>query len=337
MRLQRFVFFQTLFCTMTAALRYDPEYLAIVSGFPPQERPDTFTNVFELRNFTEAALYNSIRILPTPANITETKIEYKSLDNATINLHRFSSKETAEASEPRPAVVFAHGGGGISCSVDVYAPQIARYVADTGITFFAVDYRLAPEHPAPTAAEDVFAGLSYVSSHAAELNIDTKRIAIMGDSAGGGVAAGVALMARDESLSPPLAKQILVDPMLDDRTKLPDASPLEQFLIWKRGDNKLAWAALLGGDAGKEDADVSIYAAPGRAKDLRDLPSTYIEVGGLDLFRAEDLSYASRIADEDIEVELHLWPGLPHVFEMASEATIVTKALDARIRALKSF
>ncbi|KAM5354555.1 hypothetical protein ACJ41O_001202 [Fusarium nematophilum] len=256
---------------MAVALRYDPEYLAAVSAFPQQERPDTFEDVFELRNFTEAALYSSIRVLPTPANITETKIKYKSLDNATVNIHRFASKGMTEASEPGPAVVFAHGGGAISCSVDVYAPQIVRYVADTGITFFAVDYGLAPEHPAPTPTGDVFAGLKYILSHAAELNIDPKRVAIMGD------------------------------------------------------------------EAGKEDADVSIYSAPARAKDVRDLPTTYIEVGGLDLFRAEDISYANRIAAEDIEVEVHLWPGLPHVYEVASQATVVKMALDARLRALKAF
>ncbi|KAM0433441.1 hypothetical protein ACHAPT_004321 [Fusarium lateritium] len=338
MRLQPFVLGQALFsCAVTATLRYDPEYLAVVSTLPPQERPDTFKNVFELRNFTEAALYNIIRILPTPKGITETKIQYKSIDNTTINLYRFANKKITKASTPGPAVLFAHGGGGISCSVDVYAPQIARYVADTGITFFAVDYRLAPEHPAPAATEDVFAGLKYILSHAAELNIDPKRIAIMGDSTGGGLAAGAALMARDQCLTPPLAKQILVYPMLDDRTNLPAGSPLEPFLIWKNGDNKQAWTALLGDAAEKENADVSAYSAPARAKDLRDLPSTYIEVGGLDLFRAEDVSYAGRIAAADVEVELHLWPGLPHVYEVASQATIVKKALEARTRALKSF
>ncbi|WAO90315.1 Abhydrolase-3 domain-containing protein [Fusarium falciforme] len=336
MRLQPLVLSQVLGMA-AAALSYDPEYLAAVSSLPPTERPDTFVDVFELRNFTEAALYNIIHMLPTPVGITETKFQYKSLDNTTVNLYRFTSKEITDATKPGPAVVFAHGGGGISCSVDVYAPQIARYVADTGITFFAVDYRLAPEDPAPAAVDNVFAGLKYISSHASELNIDPKRIAVMGDSAGGGLAAGAALMARDKDLSPPLAKQILVYPMLDDRTKLPKGSPLEPFLIWKTGDNKQAWNAILGDEAGKEDADISIYAAPGRSKDLRDLPSTYVEVGGLDLFRAEDLSYASRIAAEDIEVELHLWPGLPHVYEVASEATIVKKALDARLRALKAF
>ncbi|RSL63303.1 hypothetical protein CEP53_004486 [Fusarium sp. AF-6] len=336
MRLQPLVLSQLLGMA-AAALSYDPEYLAAVSALPPTERPDTFADVFELRNFTEAALYNILRILPTPKGITETKIEYTSLDNTTVSLYHFTSKEITDASRPGPAIVYAHGGGGISCSVETYAPQIARYVADTGITFFTVDYRLAPEHPAPAAVEDVFAGLKYISSHAAELNIDPKRIAVMGDSAGGGLAAGAALMARDKNLDPPLAKQILVYPMLDDRTKLPKGSPLEPFLIWKTSDNKQAWNAILGDEAGKEYADVSIYAAPGRAKDLSDLPSTYVEVGGLDLFRAEDLSYASRIAAEDVEVELHLWPGLPHVYEVASEATIVKKALDARMRALKAF
>ncbi|RSL69641.1 hypothetical protein CEP54_002098 [Fusarium duplospermum] len=336
MKLQPLVLSQLL-GVAAATLSYDPEYLAAVSALPPTERPDTFKDVFELRNFTEAALYNINRILPTPKGITETKIEYKSLDNTTVNLYHFTSKEITDASKPGPAVVYAHGGGGVSCSVETYAPQIARYVADTGIAFFAIDYRLAPEHPAPAAVDDVFCGLKYISSHASELNIDPKRIAVMGDSAGGGLAAGAALMARDKNLDPPLAKQILVYPMLDDRTKLPKGSPLEPFLIWKASDNKQAWNAILGDEAGKEYADVSIYAAPGRAKDLADLPSTYVEVGGLDLFRAEDLSYASRIAAEDVEVELHLWPGLPHVYEVASEATIVKKALDARMRALKTF
>jgi acetyl esterase/lipase len=132
------------------------------------------------------------------------------------------------------------------------------------VRYFAVEYRLAPEHPFPTPLEDCYAALTWVNSHAVQLGVDPTRVAIMGDSAGGGLAAGVALLARDRGLQPPLAKQILINAMLDDRNQS-RFEHLQGLATWDPDDNLTGWAAYLGRvEAGKPDADVSIYGAPSR-------------------------------------------------------------------------
>jgi acetyl esterase/lipase len=185
--------------------------------------------------------------------------------------------------------------------------------------------------------EDCYAGLTWLHANAQKFNVDPTRIAVKGESAGGGLAAGVALMARDKNLSPPLAKQILIYPMLDDRTK--EDAALVPFASWSYVDNVTGWTALLGANkAGKAEADVPIYCAPARAKSLKGLPSTYIDVGTLDIFRDEDIEYAQRLAKENIDVEFHLYPGLPHAFELTGAKTNATKrALENRMRAMMSF
>jgi acetyl esterase/lipase len=233
-----------------------------------------------------------------------------------------------------PAVYYVHGGGMILGSLRLYDRLIREYVSKSGIPALAVDYRLAPEHPHPTPAEDCYAGLVWLAEHASQLGLDPARIAVMGDSAGGGLAAGTALIARDRS-GPALARQILVYPMLDDRSTVPDPA-LEPFVTWTYDDNLTGWGALLGADAGGEG--VSAYAAPARADDLRALPATYIDVGELDIFRDEDITYARRIAETGTSVELHVHPGVPHAFEQyAASADVSRRAFADRLRVLRSF
>jgi acetyl esterase/lipase len=214
---------------------------------------------------------------------------------------------------------------------------MARHVANTGIQVFAVDYPLAPELKAPAQAYDCYQALEWLSSHAREMHIDPARIILYGDSAGGGLAAGLALLARDKGLHPPIAKQILVYPMLDDRTSYPADWPVSALLTWKAEDSVMAWDAYVGADKrGREDADVSPYAAAARAESVEGLPSTYIDTGGLDLFRNECIQYAQRLAEANVEVEFHLYPGVPHGFESAAGAWVVKKALENRVRAMQT-
>ena len=156
----------------------------------------------------------------------------------------------------------------------------------------------------------------------------------MGDSAGGGLAAGVCLMARDRR-GPAIAQQLLIYPMLDDRPATPDPRSLP-FLTWTYDDNLTGWGALLGDEAGGED--VSPYAAPARAADLTGLPATYIDVGDLDIFRDEDIAYArTPIRRRGVATELHLHPGCPHAFEaLAHGADVSRRAIDDRIRRLRA-
>jgi acetyl esterase/lipase len=175
--------------------------------------------------------------------------------------------------------------------------------------------------------------LRWLTENASALGVDPTRIAVMGDSAGGGLAAGVSLLARERG-GPHIAQQLLIYPMLDDRSHTPDPQLLP-FLTWTYDDNVTGWAALLGDSAGTDV--VSPYAAPARATDVSGLPDTYIDVGDLDIFRDEDIAYARRLSDAGVPTELHLHPGCPHAFEaLARGADISQRAIGDRVRRLRT-
>jgi acetyl esterase/lipase len=232
---------------------------------------------------------------------------------------------------PARAVLYLHGGGMIACSLDTHDAVCRRYAVAGDITVVAVDYRLAPEHPHPAPLEDAYLGLQWLAENADLMGVDPSRIACAGDSGGGGIAAGLALLARDRG-GPPLAGQILIYPMLDDRTTEPDPS-LSHLATWTYADNATGWEALLGAAAG--GSDVSPYAAPARARDLQGLPRTYIEVGSLDIFRDENVDYAARLLRDGVDVELHVHAGANHAFELyAPESSLAARAQADRARAL---
>ncbi|MBE1548400.1 acetyl esterase/lipase [Mycobacterium sp. OAS707] len=253
-------------------------------------------------------------------------------DGATLDLTWYHVAER----QPGSAVLYLHGGGMIFSLEHlgrVYDLAVREYVATSGVPMLMVDYRVAPEHPHPTPVEDCYAALRWLADNASSLGVDPARIALMGDSAGGGLAAGVALLARDRG-GPVVAAQILIYPMLDDRAQTPDPDLLP-FLTWTYDDNITGWAALLGEGAGSDA--VSAYAAPARATDLTGLPATYIDIGDLDIFRDEDVTYARRLSDAGVPTELHLHPGCPHAFEaLAREADVSQRAIADRIRRLRA-
>lgn len=237
------------------------------------------------------------------------------------------------SSTNKAAVLYLHGGGMIVGSVPIFDGTVARYVARTGVSMLSVQYRLAPEHPHPTPVEDAYTGLLWLADHANELGIDRKRIAIMGDSAGGGLAAGVAILSRDRN-GPVLAHQLLIYPMLDDRNTTPDPQ-LVPLAGWSYDDNVTGWNALLG--AGHEQRDIDPSAAPARLTDGAGLPPAYIEVGQLDIFRDEDVRYALTLSRAGVPVELHLHPGVPHEYDaIAFESDVARRAQADRDRVLRS-
>ena len=267
--------------------------------------------------------------LPVPADVSITDFETTAEDGASILL-RWYAKNGAN---PGSAVLYAHGGGMILSNVGIYDGPVARYVSATGVPFLSVEYRYAPEFPAPIPVTDCYAGLQWLVTHAAELEVDPGRIAVMGDSGGGGVAASLAVYARDKG-GPSIARQILIYPMLDDRNTTPDPE-LIGVATWSYDDNATGWGALLGETAG--GPDVSPYGAAARLEDFTALPPAYIEVGERDIFRDEDLAYAQHLVAAGISTELHLHPQVPHAFEaLVPMAAISQRSAADRHRVLGS-
>jgi acetyl esterase/lipase len=208
-----------------------------------------------------------------------------------------------------PAFYWIHGGGMVMGTVPMSDGYCAGLADHLGALVASVDYRLAPQHPFPAPLEDCYAGLRWLHASAATLGIDPARIAIGGGSAGGGLAAGLALLARDRA-EVPLCYQFLVYPMIDDRNATPSAHAITDTRVWNRITNLAGWHAYLDGRAGAPD--VSPYAAPARATDLAGLPPAYINVGTLDLFVDEDIAYAQALSRAGVPVELHVYPGAYH-------------------------
>jgi acetyl esterase/lipase len=214
----------------------------------------------------------------------------------------------------RPGVLDIHGGGfalGVVALDDGANAAIAR---DVGAVVVSVDYRLAPEHPFPAPAEDCYAALVWFAGHAAELGVDPTRIAVFGDSAGGGLAATTALLARDRG-GPQLAMQVLIEPELDDRLDTHSMRTGADTVGWNNQQAAHSWRYYLGG------RPATPYAAPARMADLSGLPPTFLTVNELDCLRDEGLEYARRLLVAGVSTELHCWPGAFHGF-----ATLVPTA-----------
>jgi triacylglycerol lipase len=230
--------------------------------------------------------------------------------------------EAADA--PLPCIVHMHGGGYVIGSPHADAPQHRALAAALQCCIVSVDYRLAPETPFPGAIEDCYAALTWLFANAELLGIDPSRVGVMGESAGGGLAAALALMARDRG-DFALAFQHLIYPMIDDRTCVTaDPHPYAGEFIWTPHNNRFGWASLLGGAPGA--ADVSPYAAAARAESLSSLPPAFISTGALDLFLEEDLDYARRLMRAGVPVELHVYPGGFHAFDYDPSASVAAQA-----------
>lgn len=232
-----------------------------------------------------------------------------------------------------PSLLWIHGGGYVVGRVeqdDLFAKRLSR-VADCVIA--SVEYRLPPEYPHPAPVEDCYAALKWFAAHADEFGVDTSRIAIGGASAGGGLAAGLALLTRDRG-EVELAYQLLIYPMLDDRNIEQASETAPDSYVWTRENNLMGWRAYLGREPG--GADVSPYAAAVRATDLSGLPPAYVAVGDIDLFLNENIDYARRLLAAGVPTELHVYPGGFHGFDgMAPGAAVSRRFAADRDSALK--
>jgi acetyl esterase/lipase len=312
-------------------LQMDPELLVRLSRSGPIGEPGPPVGDVESRRKNLTAGMAAIAASRQPmSGIDRTDVVIAAGDGAELRLSWYTS---ATSDPPGSAVLYLHGGGFIVPLLPIYDDVMREYTKRSGVPMLLVDYRVAPEHPHPTPVDDCYTALCWLANNASELGVDPKRIAVMGESAGGGLAAGVALMARDRG-GPALALQLLIYAMLDDRTIGPDPHLPPEYLVFGYDDNQTGWGALLG--AAWRGRDVSPYAAPARATDLSGLPETYVDVGDLDILRDENIEYARRLMAAGIPTELHVVPGLPHGFEMAApDAAATQRVMASRLRRLK--
>jgi len=220
-----------------------------------------------------------------------------------------------------PAFFWIHGGGLVMGSPQQDDRFLIGLAQRLGIVVFAASYRLAPEHPAPAALEDLSDGWHEIRGRAAEWGVDPDRIAIGGGSAGGGLAAALTQRLHDEGTAEPVF-QLLLYPMLDDRTVLRTDIDTRHVRIWPPSSNRFGWESYLGAPAGSPN--VPRYAVPARRDDLAGLPPSWIGVGTLDLFHDEDLAYAKRLRDAGVTTEVFEIPGVFHGFDAVFRNARVT-------------
>ena len=298
----------------------DPELRPLLDA--PSLGLVTRENLQEARDAVQA-MQAAVETPPTTARLTLRKIPNREED---LSLYIFQPEDVPKNN---PALIWLHGGGYIMGDADdSLAPHLAEQV---GCTVISVDYRIAPEHPFPAGPEDCHTALLWVCDNAAELGIDPDRLAIGGQSAGGGMAAAVTLMNRDRK-GPKLVFQYLLYPMLDNLHDTPSGH-VDNHLVWDRQTSLNAWEMYLNGTP-RDHA--SPYASVSRATDLSGLPPGFLTVGGQDLFRDECIDYAQRLMLANVPMQLEVFPGMTHAGEiMIPQATVSRRMQKSYLRALQ--
>jgi acetyl esterase/lipase len=235
-----------------------------------------------------------------------------------VRVHRPVASEGGKL----PCVYSIHGGGYVLGSYTMDDARFDGWCPALGVVGVSVEYRLAPETSYPDPLEDCYRGLMWVFDHADEIGVDVGRIGVAGISAGGGLAAALALLVRDRG-EVRLAFQLLDCPMLDDRQQTP-SSRLDGLAVWSRESNTFGWRSYLGERYGTDD--VPYTAAPARCPDLSGLPPAFVSVGTVDGFRDEDITYALRLNQAGVPCELHVYPGASHGYQIAADSAIVRQS-----------
>jgi acetyl esterase/lipase len=284
----------------------DPEIAAALESMPIGEiRADTLKEYripFEFP--TSDAIEGSDRVVPGDPEVK-------------VRVHRPKG-----VSGPLPCLYSMHGGGYVIGSYDMDNALFAELCPRVGMVGVSVDYRLAPETPYPGPLEDCYRGLEWTFEHADELGIDPSYVGVGGLSAGGGLAAALALLVRDRGeLS--LHFQLLNCPMLDDR-QATVSSQLNDLPVWSKVSNEFGWRSYLGGLYGTDA--IPHTASPARAIELSGLPPAFVSVGSVDGFLDEDVDYALRLNHDDVPCELHVYPGAPHGYQIAANSRIAQQS-----------
>jgi acetyl esterase len=234
-----------------------------------------------------------------------------------------------EHRSPPPAIIYFHGGAFVLGDLDLEHPRCLEMARQTGAVVVSAGYRLAPEHPFPAPLEDCWATFNWVTQ-AGELEVDVARVAVAGASAGGALAAAVSLVARDRGGRMPRF-QLLLYPVIDDRMTTQSMSVFVDIPGWNRKNSEHMWAHYLG----RERKNVSPYAAPSRAHDLRCLPPAYIMTADQDALRDEGIQYAQRLMEAGVPTELHHYPGTFHGFDTLASNDLTSRARAEHYAALR--
>src|SRR5512133_3526833 len=292
----------------------DPELEAFIPLFPPADLTDPITARKRL-----AALAAAVPPLETTGmEVTDRTVAGD--PEVAVRIYR--------PHQAQGAIVWLHGGGFVMGDLDTEHPAASRVADGSGAVVISVGYRLAPEHRFPAALDDAYAALAWTANHAAELGIDPKRIAVGGHSAGAGLAAAVALRARDQQ-GPPIRFQLLNQPELDDRQQSWSARHFTDTPWMTRDKLAASWRHYLG------PQPATPYAAPARAADLSGLPPAYLATAEFDPLRDEDLAYALRLLQAGVSVELHQWPGTFHGSQAILSAEISQRQIAEFTAALR--
>ncbi len=298
----------------------DPELLPPLDHLPSQLSLITRESVVEAR-----AIVGQMLQAKGTEGVVVTKKQISTADGE-VGVYIYQPENKQPDS---PGMLWIHGGGYIMGNAD--SDFASMFAKELNATVVSVDYRLAPEHPFPAGLNDCYAALLWMVEHAEELGIDTSRIAIGGDSAGAGMTAGLALRNRDER-GPELTLQFLLYPMLDNLHDTPSGA-IEDYPVWNRPTSFNAWEMYLNGTPGLK---ASPYAAAARAKDVSELPPTFITTGAVDLFRDEIIDYAQRLMAAGVPTQLAVFPGMYHGGQaFVPDAKVSQKMISTCVAALK--
>ncbi|OQD74165.1 hypothetical protein PENDEC_c012G02290 [Penicillium decumbens] len=302
---------------------FDPDLAEAQKGFPKNTEIKTPEDIAARRialNFSvedilrgkEDTIHHEERDIPGPAGSLKASI--------------FRPKAQQKPGHQAPGILHLHSGGHCSGNRFIGLQGVLDWVEEFGAVLVSAEYRLTPEHPQPAQVEDSYAGLVWLGENAQELGVNPDQIIVCGCSSGGNLAAGVVLLARDRS-GPKIRGQILMAPWLDDSNSTSSIQQFGDLFPWTRSNNIDGSNYALG--VNREHA--TIYTVPSRAKDLSGLPPTFVDTGDCDIFRDEDIDYASTLWKGGVSTELHVWPGCWHGFDVfVPDAPISRRARSAR-------
>lgn len=308
----------------------DPALLPVLDAFPTVALSNELLGPMrEAERFAQLPAPVPPHVIETIAQTVRTVPGPAGAPDVTLTIYA-----PRDAKPALPCIYHIHGGGYVGGAAAQLEPLHRNAAFDLRCVIVSVDYRLAPETRFPGGIEDCYAGLAWTFENAAALGVDATRIGVMGESAGGGLAAALSLLARDRGQHR-IAFQHLIYPMLDDRTCVStNPNPVAGEFIWTTHNNRFGWSALLGHEPG--GPDVSPYAAAARATNLSNLPPAFIACPTLDLFIDENLDYAHRLMRAGVSVELHVYPGGFHGFDIfGGDAPIAIRARADSQSALK--